>query len=188
MLTVSAEITPLPVETERLVGAWYILASNASFWRDRNHARLDLLPHASGRDGQPRLRHELRFRKSALFGPTRRVLLGTAELETPGRFHSRSEGALRLPRWRWSVAVVDERDDRWLVTWSSPSTLNPIGGLTIQSRDPVLSKSVLADIKARVAAHPELVLTDSDGMRRCDRLVAIEQDWVPPKPYDLHIP
>ena len=170
----------------RLMGAWYVLVTNDGFWRTRTHPRIDRAPLERVPDGVPRARHSLRFRQPNLLGRVQRKhLLGTDHAGPPGHFVWRGQGMRRLSARCWCVPIVDA-DYRWAIAWCARSSLGAPAGLGVYTRDPTIPQALLDDILARVRAHPFLGSPEREGRpRRCDRLFATVQDWIPPRPYQL---
>lgn len=177
---------PAPgLESERLLGAWYVLVTNHDFWRGRTHPRVeyDALPPGVGE--APRIREVRHFRRPDLLGrPRRRVLVGTGVVEQPGQIRWRGQGLRRVLEHCSSAALVDP-DYRWVVVWQDGAGMaGP--GLGIHTRDPWIPKPRLDAILDQVRGHPFLGASGrGGGPRRCDQLFAPTQDWIPPEPYVL---
>ena len=176
---------PAPgVESERLLGAWYVLVTNHGYWYGRTHPRVewDALG-ASG--GGLRVRETRRFRRPDLLGrPQRRLVVGTGVAEAPGQFRWRGHGLRRMLEHSSCATIVDP-SYRWAVVWHDGAGMNG-PGLAVHTRDPWIPKPELDAILGQVRRHPFLGASDrGGGPRRCDQLFAPQQDWIPPEAYVL---
>ena len=175
------------VESERLLGAWYVLATNHGFWRGRTHARVEYdalssQPGAGGK-GSLHVRETRRFRRPDLLGrPQRRFVVGTGVADQPGQFRWRGQGLRRVLEQGSSAVIVDP-DYRWVVVWRDGGGT---AGLGIHTRDPWIPNTQLDAILDAIRGHPFLGAADRrGGPRRCDQLFAPPQDWIPPQAYTL---
>jgi hypothetical protein len=175
-------------EQSRLMGSWYVLASNSGLWRQRTHPHIEYSPLPPDADGRPRFLDSLRFRQNDLLGRAqRRMIVGIDVAEREGQFVWRGKGALWVCKSRWCVPLVDS-NYRWVVTYIARSNLGVASGVDICTRDPTVSQSTFDQILAAIGAHPFLSAPEKPGRpRRCDDLVATVQDWAPPIPYRLDV-
>jgi len=168
-------------DTAGFMGAWYILATNYGFWRERTHPRIEyaLLPG----EGPRRFSDQLRFRQIGLLGSRAKLLAGTDEELRPGEFVWRGAGMLALIRSRWCVPLIDPAG-QWAVTYFARSNVGTAPGLDLYTRAPSIEQRTLDQVLEQVRAHAFLGGEEA-GRRRCEGLFATVQDWRPPKPYRL---
>lgn len=161
-------------EERRFVGAWWVLVSNDSNWRERTHPRVEF-----ERVGA-RLAEQRRYRVAGLLGRRPRVETDLDRIVRAGEFE-RPGGLLALGRVRWSVPLVDAAAG-WAVLFRARSRVGHPAGLDIVARGPSIEQALLDDVLARMRAHPFLGAS-VDGEPRCAGLFAPVQDWRPPRPY-----
>lgn len=180
---------PAPgIETSRFMGAWYILFSNATFWRQRTHPRVDYSELSIDDEGRTRFVDSLRYRQGDLLGrEQRKSVFGVDVVERAGQFSWRGKGTLFVVKGRWSVPLI-EPDYRWAVAYFARSNVGSGPELGIYTRHPTISQATLDQILAAIHEHPFLAAAERPGQpRRCDGLFATVQDWVPPLPYRLRV-
>jgi hypothetical protein len=143
-------------DPERFLGTWHIVVTNYGYWKKRIDPTVtyDALPPIHGRRAW---RDTLRFRQRGLLGGDFRpaTLSGIdVELE-PARFLWQGDGVLRLIKSPWWVLLVDEACT-WAVTYFARSNVGTAPGMDLYGRKPDLAPALVAEILAKVRAHPFL--------------------------------
>ncbi len=158
------------------MGAWYILASNYEFWRERTHPRIEYTLLDGQVGAPPRIADHLRFRQLGLLGRRAKLLAGIDQMVRPGEFVWRGAGLLGFIRSRWCVPLIDPAG-QWAITYLARSNIGTAPGMDLYTRAPSIEQRTLEVVLDQVRAHPFLAGERSEG------LFAPTQDWWPPRPY-----
>ncbi|HHH28865.1 MAG TPA: hypothetical protein ENK57_11050 [Polyangiaceae bacterium] len=130
------------LDVSRIMGTWYVVATNYDFWAGRANTTITYEPIDGPAGADPslvKMSDVVAYTDGFGRGATPGAVVGV-DLQDPtlaGHFQWRGDGLLHLIVSHWYVVALDPQY-RWLVTYFADSNVGTGAGIDIYARQPCL--------------------------------------------------